>query len=164
MKFSLALLVCLFSSAIAFAADGPNLLAPFDKAESWRLEQHEGGTGHLEAVDGGVAMGATKVTGTDWHVQAFLTDLDLKEGHTYTLKLKLTAPKPRGLTVVAGIDQEDWHSIGLQEDIRVENTVRDFEFTFQASQVAPGKNRLGFMLGSEEGDVIVKGMTLTEKR
>jgi hypothetical protein len=159
----LAIPVTLLLPAVALAEDGKNLLKPVNKAESWRLEQHEGAKATLKAGDDGVVIDATKLTGTNWHIQAFQVDLDLKEGKVYTVKLKLAASHPRKVLLVAMIDTEDWHEIGLHEDLSVDKEVRSFDFTFRATGIAAGKNRIGFVMGDETGDLIVKEMSLTEK-
>jgi hypothetical protein len=159
----LAIPLMLFLPAVASAEDSKNLLKPVNKAESWRLEQHEEAQATLKASDDAVVIDATKLTGTNWHIQAFQVDLDLKEGKVYTLKLKLAASHPRKVLLVAMIDTEDWHEIGLHEDLSVDKEVRSFDFTFRATGVAPRKNRIGFVMGDETGDLIVKEMSLTEK-
>ncbi len=163
MKRLLAIHLTLFLPVVAFAEDGKNLLKPVNKAESWRLEQHEGAMATLKAGDDAVVIDATKLTGTNWHIQAFQTDLDLKEGQEYTLKLKLAASRPRKVLLVATIDTEDWHEIGLHEDLSVDKEARSFDFTFKATGIVAKKNRIGFVMGDETGDLIVKDMTLTEK-
>jgi Carbohydrate binding domain len=163
MKRVLAFLITLSFPLLVFAEDAKNLLKPINKAESWRLEQHEGGQGTLKIADDAATFNATKVTGTNWHVQVFQTDLDLKDGQEYTLKLKLTASQPRKVMLVAMVDGDDWHEIGLHEDLSVDKEVRPFEFTFRAGGVLAKKNRIGFVMGDETGDLIVKEMTLTEK-
>ena len=163
MKRLLAISLMLFFPVVIVAEDAKNLLKPVNKAESWRLEQHEGGQATLKISDDAATFNATKVTGTNWHVQVFQTDLDLKEGTEYTLKLKLTASQRRNVMLVAMIDTADWHEIGLHEDLTVDKEVRPFEFTFRASGVVSMKNRIGFVMGDETGDLIVKEMTLTEK-
>ena len=163
MKRLLAISMMLFFPVVVFAEDAKNLLKPVNKAESWRLEQHEGAQATLKIADDAVVFNATKLTGTNWHIQAFQVDLDLKEGKEYTLKLKLTASQPRKVLLVATIDAEDWHEIGLHEDLTVDKEVRSFEFTFRATGIVAKKNRIGFVMGDETGDLIVKEMTLTEK-
>jgi Carbohydrate binding domain len=163
MKRLLLTSMMLFFPAVVVADDAQNLLKPINKAESWRLEKHEGADGSLKIADGTVVIDATKVTGTNWHIQAFQVDLDLKEGKEYTLKLKLTASQRRSVLLVATIDTEDWHEIGLHEDLTVDKEDKTSEFTFRATGTVAKKNRIGFVLGDETGNLIVKEMTLTEK-
>jgi hypothetical protein len=162
MKQLLAIFMFAFAS-VAFAEDAKNLLKPVNKVESWRLEKHEGAEGTLKISEDAAVFDAIKLTGTNWHIQAFQTDLDLKEGQQYTLKLKLSGSQRRSLVLVATTDTGDYHEIGLHEDITVNKEPRTFEFTFRATQVVEKKNRIGFMLGDEKGDLIVKEMSLTEK-
>jgi hypothetical protein len=161
-RLSAAAFVVLFP-IVASSEEPKNLLKPVNKAESWRFETHEGAKGGLEIVDDAAVFKAGVLTGTNWHIQAFQTDLELKEGKDYTLKIKMRSPQRRTVTVVATIDKEDWHEIGLHEDANVERDLRTFEFTFRASDVAEKKNRIGFVLGDETGDLIVKEIALTEK-
>jgi Carbohydrate binding domain len=163
MKRLLAISMMLFVPAAVVADDAKNLLKPVNKAESWRLEKHEGAQATLNVADDAVVFSPTKLTGTNWHVQVFQTDLDLKEGKEYTLKLKLAASQRRNVLLVAMIDADDWHEIGLHEDLTVGKEVRPFEFTFRATGIVAKKNRIGFVMGDEMGDLIVKEMTLTEK-
>ena len=163
MNRLIAISMMLFFPVVVFAADAKNLLKPVNKAESWRLEQHEGAQATLKISDDAVVFNATKLTGTNWHIQAFQVNLDLKEGEEYTLKLKLTASQRRSVLLVATIDTPDWHEIGLHEDLTVDKEIRSFEFTFRATGIVAKKNRIGFVMGDETGDLSVKEMTLTEK-
>ena len=163
MKKLLAMTAVLAVSLVAYADEVKSLFKPINKAESWRLELHNGAEGTIKAGDDSITFDATKLGGDNWHVQVFQVDLDLKEGQQYTVKMKLSASKPRNISLVGTVDTDDYHEIGLREDIRVDKEVRSHDFTFRASGVASKKNRIGFMLGDEKGDVIVKEMTLTEK-
>jgi Carbohydrate binding domain len=163
MNNMLTFSLVLFFPVVAFAEDAKNLLKPVNKAESWRLEQHEGAQATLKISDDAAVFNATKLTGTNWHIQVFQVDLDLKEGKKYTLKLKLTASQRRNVMLVAMIDADDWHEIGLHEDLTVDREVRSLEFTFRATGILAKKNRIGFLMGDETGDLIVREMTLTEK-
>jgi hypothetical protein len=163
MKRLLAISLLLFCPLAAFAEDAKNLLKPVNKAESWRFEEHEGAQGSLKITDDAAVFNASKLTGTNWHIQAFQTNLDLNEGKEYTVKLKMSSSQSRRLSLVATIDTEDWHEIGLHEEVSVGKEAKTYEFTFRASGVVAKKNRIGFVLGDETGDLIVKEMTLTEK-
>jgi Carbohydrate binding domain len=163
MKRMLTISMMLCFPVVVCAEDAKNLLKPVNKAESWRLEQHEGAQAALKVSDDAVVFNAIKLTGTNWHIQVFQTDVDLKEGKEYTLKLKLGASQRRTVLLVAMIDADDWHEIGLHEDLTADKEAKPFEFTFRATGIAAKKNRIGFVMGDETGDLIVKEMTLTEK-
>lgn len=149
---------------VAFADDTKNLLKPVNKTESWRFEMAQGGQGEFKIADDAAVFNVTKTTGTDWHVQAFQVDLDLKEGQDYSVKVKLRARDSRSVKLVAMIDKDDWHEIGLHEDLNLTKNNQTFEFSFRARGIAEKKNRIGLVLGDEKGEVIVQEMTLTEKK
>jgi hypothetical protein len=142
----------------ASAAD--NILKPANKAENWRFEQHEDGKGKISVDGDAILFDVTNVDGTDWHVQAFQTPLDLKDGKEYTLTFKAKADDTREVDVEAGIDQEDWHMIGLQEKAELTKEWKDYKYTFTANDVKANKNRIGFVLGSAKGRVWVKDLVL----
>ncbi len=152
--------ICFSSSAIA--EESKNLLKPTAKKESWRLELQETTKGEMESTADEIHFNASEIDGTNWHVQVFQTDLDLEEGKSYTVTFKAHSPDNRGYSLVAMIDQDDWHEIGLHEDLTATKEVREEKFTFVATGVAANKNRIGFVLGDEEGTLIVKDMVLTK--
>jgi hypothetical protein len=150
-------------AALLLAADEKSLLKPTNKAESWRFEQHEGGKGSLKATDEAIEFTVSEIDGTDWHVQAIQTELDLTNGKQYVLKFQAKASESRPIGVSANIDEEDWHNIGLQESVFLGTEFKPYEFTFTADQVSPKKNRIGIVLGDSKGTVTIKDMTLTAK-
>lgn len=164
-RFVIALFV--LAGGTAFSAEDPapvNLLKLTNKLESWRFEEHEGGKGTMKVDDDAIVFHVDTITGTDWHVQVYQTGLDLKSGTEYTLKFQMKSPQRRGAHVIAGIDEEDYHEIGLHEEIYAAPVeFKEYTYTFTASDVAKGKNRIGFVLGLEKGTAVVKNMTLTQK-
>lgn len=65
---------------------------------------------------------------------------------------------------MAQIHQEDWHNIGLQEEIYFSPEFKEYSFTFTASGVVEKNNRISFAVGIEKGSVFVKNMSLKQKR
>jgi hypothetical protein len=161
MSFTVS--ICLALTVLAVADEPKNLLNPTNKVESWRWEEHEGGKGAVKADGDAIVFHVAKVTGTDWHVQAVQTNLDLKDGHEYTLKFKAKCDSGCTIGINAMIDQEDWHQIGLNEQITTSKEYKEYQYTFRADGVVPKKNRISVLLGFEAGTVFVKDMTLTEK-
>jgi hypothetical protein len=163
MKLKMMTVAVMVLAAVVWAAeDKDNLLKPTNKAESWRFEQHEEGKGKLEAQGDAMAFHVTNVDGTDWHVQAFQTKLDLKDGKEYVLTFKAKADAARTMRTQAGIDEEDWHFIGLDEEVEIAKDWKDFKLTFTAKDVKEKNNRVGFVLGNEKGVVQVKEMVLKQ--
>ncbi len=162
MKCLMSLVV--LAAAVTFADEVTNLLKSFNKMEAWRLEEHEGGKGTLKVADNAVVISSTKITGTDWHVQAVMTGLDLQEGKDYILKFKAKADGVVNVGVSLGIDEEDWHTIGLGEQIVIGKTIAEHEFRFRAENVnTKKKNRLTFAVGLETCQLTITDMSLTAK-
>jgi hypothetical protein len=162
----LSCFACLFAVSVLAddAAPPANLLKPVNKAESWRFEQHEGGKGAMAVEDDAVKFTSTEIDGTDWHVQAFQTGLNLKDGESYTVSFEAKSPERRAVIVVAGIDEDDYHEIGLHEEIFATSVeYKKYDYTFTASDTAPNKNRLGFVLGTEKGSVLIKNLKMVKK-
>jgi hypothetical protein len=140
-----------------------NLLKRTNDPESWQLQLTDGGQGDMKADGDAIVFHVTEIDDTNWHVQVYQTGLDLKNGKEYVVKFKAKAPKASGLLLVAAIHQEDWHEIGLHEDLDPSDDFKQYEFTFTANDVVPNNNRLGFVLGSSKGTVEIKDLTLIEK-
>lgn len=179
MKSRLIPSLCLVFAMIAFANLGvlqaadqaapaaadtasKNLLKPANDPDSWTFELNEGGDGRMEVEGDAIVFHVTKSTGTNWHVQAYQS-LELKEGQTYVLKFKMKAVDSTVVLVMAGINEEDWHEIGLHEEISPSKEFEDYEYTFTASEVSKNSNRIGFVLGASNGIVTIKDLTLTSK-
>jgi hypothetical protein len=140
-----------------------NLLKPTANVASWRFEEIEGGHGEIANEESAIAFKVTKVDGVVWHVQVFQYDLDIKENETYTVRFQAKASQERSMLLVAMIDEDDWHEIGLHEDLSLTTAYQNFEFTFRATDTVKKKNRIGFMLGDDVGTVFLKEMTLTPR-
>ena len=92
------------------------------------------------------------------------SSLTLEEGKEYTFSYKTKGDPARSVIATAGIDEEDWHVVGLQEDVELTKDWKEQTHTFKAENVAKAmKNRIGFVLGADKGKVWVKDISLTEK-
>ncbi|HEV8606681.1 MAG TPA: carbohydrate binding domain-containing protein [Tepidisphaeraceae bacterium] len=155
---AVAIVLGFFMARTASAAD--NILKPANKTDNWRFEQHEDGKGKISADGDAIVFEVTNVDGTEWHVQVFQTPVDLKNGKEYTITFKAKADEVREVGVQAGIDEEDWHLIGLDEKAELGKEWKDYKYTFTASEVKEKKNRVGFVLGGAKGKVWVKELML----
>jgi Carbohydrate binding domain len=151
------------AKAAAKESKSPNLFRPTNDPESWHLEMTEGGKGEMKADGEAIVFTTTATDGTDWHVQAYQTGLDLKKGKAYVVKFKSKAPQANDLFIVGQINEEDWHEIGLHEKVGSSDDFKQFEFEFTAADTVPNNSRIGFVLGTDKGVVSVKDLTLTEK-
>lgn len=140
-----------------------NLLKPTNDLESWQFELTDTGQGTMEVDGDTIVFHITETTGTNWHVQAYQTALPLKEGKQYVVKFKMKSPDYAQVLLLGLINEEDWHEIGLHEEIYPDKEFRDYEYTFTPHDVVEDNNRIGFVLGTVNGTVVVKDMTLTAK-
>src|SRR5689334_2856354 len=149
---------------LILGAAKPNLLKPANKVDSWRFEQHEQAKGTIKPDGDAILLDATEPDSEAWHLQAVQTGLDLKEGHEYVLSYKAKGDPARTIQVNAMIDVDDWHPIGLSEDVELTKDWKDYSSTFKAENVAKEKkNRVSFVLGGDKGKVWIKDISLTEK-
>jgi len=143
--------------------EAKNLLKPTNELESWVFELNDAGKGEMTVDGDAIVFHTTETTGTDWHVQAYQGDLELKDDKDYVVKFQMKSPEKVVSLLVGQINEADWHEIGLHEDLQATDDYKDYEFTFTATNVVDKNNRIGFVLGIDKGVVSIKGLTLTEK-
>jgi Carbohydrate binding domain len=165
MRTVVSFIACMCMTTVVLS-DAPknaaekNLLKKTADLMSWRFEEHENGTGTAEVKDDTIVF-TVKTPGTEnWHVQAYQVDLDLQDGEEYTVTFQASSPNRHAVLLVAGVDAEDYHEIGLHEDFNATTELKEYAFTFTANDTLKGKNRIGFVLSSEAGSLVVKEMTL----
>ena len=139
-----------------------NLLKRTNDPESWQLQLTDGGQGDMKVDGDAIVFHVTGIDDTNWHVQEFQEGIALKNGKQYTIRFKAKAPNASSLLLVGAINQEDWHEVGLHEEVGVSDDFKTYEFTFAAGDVVDD-NRIGFVLGAAKGTVSVKDLVLAEK-
>ncbi len=157
----------------ATAQPGPGLLGngTFSAGtKGWQLEQHAGARASMAVVEGmkppaGVAGRVLRVTvdrpgKESWHVQLTRPRLDLADGAVYTLSFQGRADQPRTIAVSAGLDQDDWHEVGLSRTVRVNKGWKPFRLVFTAKRTRPGHCRVVFALGQAAGRIELAGVRL----
>jgi len=173
MKTLLCIALLTFFPLTVLAQDTPakdaeneakNLLNPTNDPESWVFELNDAGDGEMKVDGDAIVFETTETTGTDWHVQAYQPEIDLKDDQDYVVKFQMKAAKPVELLLVAGINEDDWHEVGLHEVLSPTEEFEDYEFKFTAHDTVDKNNRVGFVLGIDKGVVSVKDMTLTEAK
>lgn len=105
-----------------------------------------------------VQVAVSQIDGTDWHVQVHQTGLDFKEGDTYTVSFRAKADAPRTINVNAGLDQADWHNIGLNANAALTTDWKTFHFSFEAHDVVADHGRVAFTLGGQTGTVWISDL------
>jgi len=163
MRLILIVLISLGWVCFVVAEEPTNLLKPTADIGSWNWEVREPAEGSMSANEREIRFTATKVNGTDWHVQVFQTELNLVDGESYTVKFRVRSTDNRGYSLRAMIDVDDYHEIGLRQELFASKHFREESFTFTPQGVVPGKCRIGFVLGEEKGTLTIKDMTLTKE-
>lgn len=144
------------------AADA-NLLKPTNLKSSWTMESTGNGKGTMTA-DGEAMTFQTIETGDEnWHVQAYQAGLSLEEGAQYGISFEIQSPEAATVLLQAMINQEDWHGIGLQEQVVAGASFKKHEFAFRATDIVKDNNRIGFVLGNAKGQVSIRNMKLFKR-
>ncbi len=136
---------------------GPGLLSP---ASPWSLERQTPSQTALSADGAGIKVSVAQTDGTDWHVQAHQTGLDLHDGAAYTVTFRAKADPARALPVAASVDQADWHNVGLSASAALTPDWKPFTYVFTAHSAVPGHSRLAFTLGGQIGTVWIEGLQI----
>ena len=90
--------------------------------------------------------------GTACHAQLVQPFDDLQEGVNYTVRFRARADVPRPIHLAGIIGETDIHGLGLSEAVSLTQHLRDYEFKFQAKDLA-AKNMIQFHLGEQKGAV-----------
>ena len=137
--------------------NGPDLLP---QASEWTIE-HQGTSQAAFSPEGnGIKTTISQVDGTDWHVQVHQTGLNLKDGETYTVTFRAKADAARAVAVAAGLDQNDWHNVGLAENAALAPDWKSFSYAFTSHDTVPSHNRLAFTLGNQTGTVWISDLQI----
>lgn len=138
------------------------LLKPVASLDSWTFEVTGQGKGDI-AVDGNsIVFNTTALSTENWHVQAYQPGIPMTDGAQYKLTFTAMSPDATTILVSAMINEEDWHNVGLQEEVYVGKEFREHSFTFTAEGTAAENNRISFALGIEVGKLVLKDMSLIE--
>ncbi|MEO8270451.1 MAG: alpha/beta hydrolase-fold protein [Aureliella sp.] len=140
------------------------LLKKVNDTASWQFETTGSGEGTMEVEGDAIVFKTSKLSSQNWHVQAYQSGIDLTEGAEYQLRIKASSPEGKSVLVMGIINEEDWHGIGLQQEISVGKAEREHVVTFTASDVKANNNRIGFVLGDTEGTVKITAITLTKSK
>ena len=101
------------------------------------------------------------VDGANWHARITKLFDDPQAGATYTLRFRAKADAPRRIWLGGFIDEPDWHSIGLGQDVPLTEAWQDYRYEFQAKDLA-AENLIIFNVGDQTGTVWIADFTLTK--
>jgi hypothetical protein len=143
----------------AFAA--APLVPPAETIRVFALEHHGNASARRSVEGNAQRVDVTTVDGTAWHAQLVLWFDDLQEGETYTVRFRAKADVQRAVHLAGIIGEPDYHGIGLGEAVPLTKGWRDYEFKFQAKNLA-ANNLIQFHLGERTGTVWIDDFTVTK--
>jgi hypothetical protein len=134
---------------------------PLDSARLFALELFGTAGATLAALGNVCRVDITAVDGTNWHARITKLFDDLQAGANYTVRFRAKADSPRRIWLGGLIDQPDWHGIGLGQDVPLTEAWQDYQYEFQAKDLAP-ENTIQFLVGDQTGTVWIAEFTLTK--
>lgn len=144
-------------------------------SEGWNLEIQRNATARatMEVMEGidppsGVKgkvlrLDVKEVSSENWHAQLLQPSLDIKAGHSYTIRFWAKSDHPRSIFVGTNIDVADWHNIGFGKAVEITPNWTRSSFTFVAKDTLPAHGRLSFGVSNDTGIVDLAGMSLEEQ-
>lgn len=138
-------------------------LKPTNKTESWRFESTSDGKGSMKVDGDAITFTATETSNENWHVQAYQPGLKLEEGADYKVTFEIKSPETKTVLLVAQINEEDWHEIGLHEEVWTTKDWAKEEINFTAQDIVNNKNRIGFIFGEAKGSISIRNFKLIKQ-
>jgi WD40 repeat protein/serine/threonine protein kinase len=146
-------------AAHAEPGETPSLPPPTDIFRLFSVGLSGDAKATLTAEGGASRVDVTVVDGTAWHAQLAQSFDDLHEGANYTVRFRAKADVPRPIQLVGIIGEDNYHGIGLGETVSLTKDWRDYEFRFQAKDLA-AKNQIHFDVGERTGTVWIADFTV----
>lgn len=129
--------------------------------DPWKLEVFPPSQAVLSAQDDPLAVDVTKVDGTDWHVQLYRVTEGVQDGKTYIMQFRAKSHTRSGVLVSASVNQGDYHSIGLQQQVALTPNWHTYRLVFDAHNVEGHHVRCPyFLVGENTGDLWLKDVTI----
>ena len=141
----------------------PDLLAPPTDPANWQLYTAGGAQAALCRDGTALRLDITAIDGFSDHLKWFQRGIDLKEGHTYTLRFRARADTLRDMRVEACLDQPDYHNVGLKRIAPLLPQWQVFSETFVATQVLANDTDVPrFIVGDHPGKIWLTDVSLVE--
>jgi hypothetical protein len=134
---------------------------PLETARLFALELFDTAQATLAAEGNVCRVDIAAVDGTGWHARITKLFDDPQAGATYTVRFRAKADAPRRIVVGGFIDEPDWHDIGLSQDVPLTEVWQDYQYEFQAMDLA-AENSIQFNVGDQTGTVWIADFTLTK--
>ena len=143
---------------------GLTVLSP---SSSWHTDAQPGNELSLETSSDRRALHLT-LTSSDtvrWRSAAFLDQLQLREGDTYTLSFRARADRTRQLQVSVSRDEagwrtDKWRTRGLNSVLNIGTEWSEHRLVFNAHSVIDLPSRLSFLAGHALGEVWIENLKI----
>lgn len=144
---------------------GPSVVS---RNSTWSNENQSNGDVEFKVVPGTGSESAaptmiarvTQNPGPNWHVQAHLGGLDLKNGETYTLSFRTRADRETSFGVDSRLSKPDWRFLGLGGTATASPQWKTYRFVFRVVGSEPNSARIGFVLGESRGTIEIADLKL----
>jgi serine/threonine protein kinase/WD40 repeat protein len=134
---------------------------PLETARLFALELFGTAQATLAAEGNVCRVDIAAVDDTTWHARITKLFEDPQPGATYTVRFRAKADAPRRIFLGGFIDEPEWHSIGLSQDVPLTEVWQDYQYEFQAKDLA-AENSIQFNIGDQTGTVWIADFTLTK--
>ena len=113
--------------------------------------------------DGTLCFEIQKASEQNFHAQACLEGLDIKDNQDYRITFRAKSDRTRSVLVALQIDHPDWHSVGLEKSVSLApNEWKELSFDFVARNTAKNHNKLAFYFGDEIGTLWLSRVSITK--
>jgi hypothetical protein len=150
----------LLPAAPSEPAEARSEARPLETARLFALDLFGTARATLAAEGNVCRIAVAAVDGTNWHVRITKLFDDPQAGATYTVRFRARADAPRRIVLGGYIDEPDWHGIGLGQDVPLTEAWQDYQYEFQAKDLA-AENSIQFIVGDQTGTVWIADFTLT---
>jgi hypothetical protein len=141
-------------------ADATGEPVELEAARLFSLELFDAARATLTTEGNVCRVEVTAVDGTDWHARLARLFDDLQKGATYTVRFRARADVPRPIRLFGGIDEPDWHDIGLNQSVPLTERWETHQYQFRAKGLA-AENTIQFIVGERTGTVWIADFTVT---
>jgi hypothetical protein len=138
------------------------MLKPTTDVKSWVFEEAEDGKGEIYVEGDAMVFRTTKAGAENWHVQAYQAPLALENNARYEITFEAQSSDDIVVAISGLVNEEDWHGIGLFEELYLTKEFQPFTVSFWASDVSKDNNRIGFVFGNSTGSFEVRKMRMVK--
>lgn len=116
---------------------------------AWTLETPDQSTATKTADGDSLRVDVRQAGDQDWRVQLYRAHIPLRDGQSYVLRFTARAARPADVPVYAGINDGDYHYVGLDRTVRITPEEQTFAMRFTVQSLGAHPSRIPcFRLGS----------------